>query len=376
MAAAHIAEALVAEIAVREFGQRVAGLGAGYVDCAHAAGDIRDVHTHAGTRQPPLQPLLHELDVAGRGGDEIVVFANSGHGAVIQNDAGFVADDAVARASHAQIGEAVGVDLVEKLTGVPADDVELAERAQVNETHALPDRPVFLLNRFLLAVRRAVVEWPFPLAHVHPDAADFVVFGVHGRALDGMEVWSGQRAKRYRRRGRPRGGSAGFFDSLSGLRGADAYGGLVAHLALAGTHGCGGVPLERFNMVEAFVDCGFQVVKRNILTGTHEDFLRVGILALGDADGRRQALSGNCAYRGNPCRQVARHEHRPLFVPCHRAAGLRHKPRIWHPIAAHDDEVAGESLLVRLQRGDVLLADGPYDLLKCDCRNYLYTRRL
>ena len=100
LAVGHVGEGVGIEVGIGELQKKVAGAGPGDVDGGVGCGDVGDVDA-AGTRSgPPLEPLLHEVRVAGAGGDVEVVGADAGDGAVVHDDTRVGADDAVTGAAY------------------------------------------------------------------------------------------------------------------------------------------------------------------------------------------------------------------------------------------------------------------------------------
>ncbi len=102
-------------------------------------------------RQPPFQPLLNEIEITRRGSDEPMILRQTGNGAVVEHDARLVADHGIAHLARTKVGEPVCVDLVEQLAGVGTFDIQLAERADVDQTYALPHSAIFFFHALLFA---------------------------------------------------------------------------------------------------------------------------------------------------------------------------------------------------------------------------------
>ena len=151
--------------------------------------------------QPPLEPLNHELEIARRGGQEVVVVSQPRDGAVVQDRPRLVANDGIANPARFQAAEAVRVDLVEQLAGVPSANLDLAQRADIDDTHPLPHGAVLALDDPPLApIRfRGVITGALPLPHVHPNRAESLMLMVQRTPLDGRMPGSRKRAQRYRR---------------------------------------------------------------------------------------------------------------------------------------------------------------------------------
>ncbi|MCI0346362.1 MAG: hypothetical protein L0221_13115 [Chloroflexi bacterium] len=155
--------------------QHLAGGGPSQIHRRELARHVGHIHPPVPRRQPPAEPGIDWLEIARARGDEESRFAETGHRAVVEDDAAVVEHGAIPHPPDSQIAESVRVQPIEELAGVAAANVELAEGADVDQANALADRPA-------LAVDVAVVERPLPVAHVHPDRASIGVAIVEGRA--------------------------------------------------------------------------------------------------------------------------------------------------------------------------------------------------
>ena len=70
LGAAHVGERLRAQVAVRQLAHEIARLRSRDIDGREPARDVGDVDTPARPHCPPFEPLVDELDIAGRRGDE------------------------------------------------------------------------------------------------------------------------------------------------------------------------------------------------------------------------------------------------------------------------------------------------------------------
>ena len=157
----------------------------------------------------------------------------------------------------------MGVHFVEQPARVAALQVELAERAHVDDSDPLADGAA-LLRGVAVGPRAA------PRAGVHPDSARPHVPLVHRRALHRLEPASGEHAERDRLHRRPGGGGPGGGEGAAGDGGAELAGDPAAHLALTGPHRDGEVALDQLGVVEAFVDCVGHVVRGDVLAGAED----------------------------------------------------------------------------------------------------------
>ncbi len=96
--------------------------------------------------EPPFQPLLHEIQIAGGRRDEVVILGQPGDRAIVQHDAGFIAQHGIAHTAGLQIRKSVGVHLVEQGAGVAALHVKFAQRADVDDPHALAHGAILLVR--------------------------------------------------------------------------------------------------------------------------------------------------------------------------------------------------------------------------------------
>ena len=83
LATAHVAEGAPAQFTLRQLGQRVSRSRTGHVYGGQAAGYVGDVDLPVANGEPPFEPLLDKLDVAGGRGDEETVGGEARNGAVV-----------------------------------------------------------------------------------------------------------------------------------------------------------------------------------------------------------------------------------------------------------------------------------------------------
>ena len=218
---------------------------------------------HACPGHPPLDPLLDQLDVARRGRYVVAVFGQPRHGAVVHDHAVVGTYDAIANAPHPKVREAVCVYLVQQRRGVSTLDIELSQRAHVDDADPLADRQALVL-------RRAVAVCPLPRRHVDYLSAELEMLLVQRSAFDRYMGRPCEGVQGDRLNGRSRGGRAYLVYAASRPFGCNTAERLRAHLALARAHGYGAVTLERLDVLEPFVDTLRDVGCRHVLAKAYE----------------------------------------------------------------------------------------------------------
>ena len=115
--------------------------------------DERAVHAPA---RIPQQQFAVDAGRAARGGREVVALLGEARDdAVVAHDAALIQQQSIARHADAQVGEAAGVDAIEKRAGVGAEDFDLPERGYVDEARSLAHRAHFIGD--------ALRAWPVDL---------------------------------------------------------------------------------------------------------------------------------------------------------------------------------------------------------------------
>ncbi len=209
---------------------------------------------------------MHKLRVAGRGGKKVALLVHTRDGAIVHDRSQLIAEHGVAYPADGQRGEFVGKDQVEQAAGIASLDLDLAQRADVNQAGTLPYRAVLLLDAGLLRLiaGRVVIARPLPIAHVHPDSAQAVVLIVHGRAPHRMMSHAGENAQRHWRSGRPGDRRPHLRDGLPADLGAEMDRSRLAHAALAGALSQLGEPLDQLNVAHAGLDSLLYIMARDI----------------------------------------------------------------------------------------------------------------
>ena len=101
--ASHVRECLGFEITISQLRENVPRFWTRQVHRSQPTRNVCNVNVPARTGEPPLHPLLDEIQVPGGGRDEIVVVGQSRNSAVIEHDPGIVAEDRVAHATGTEI---------------------------------------------------------------------------------------------------------------------------------------------------------------------------------------------------------------------------------------------------------------------------------
>src|SRR5439155_8964621 len=140
------------------------------------------------------------------------------------------AHGAVAYAADLQVFPGIEVDAFEQFRGVGTEDLDLAERADVDESHARTHRAHF-------RDRVAVTFRPLPLAGIHPDGASRLVPVVHRRAPHRVvPLAGGEHGHLHRHGGRTAGCRPDGVHLASRGVGTNRAGREAAHFSLARAH--------------------------------------------------------------------------------------------------------------------------------------------
>ena len=132
------------------FAQYIAALGSSQVHRPITRCHVADVHVPILCQSVAIQPLMNEIKVAAGGSDKIAILCQSRDCAIIQDDAALVAHQRIADLVDAQIGEPVGVNVIQQPARIPAAYIQLAEGADVDDSYSFADALVFEQNRLTL----------------------------------------------------------------------------------------------------------------------------------------------------------------------------------------------------------------------------------
>ena len=183
-----------------------------------------------------------------------MLLAQAGHHAVVNHHARLIAHHRVTGHAHGQIGVARDVDALQKFSGLRAYHFQLAQRAHIDDAHALAN--VHRLFAYALHARTAryrVVLGTLPHARCHPDGASLRVQGAHGSMPLGVEAAPGQMRYRHRMKEGPRSGGADLDRRFTGDARQHPQRRHIGMLALAGAHAVGGVALHELDVVVALL---------------------------------------------------------------------------------------------------------------------------
>ena len=301
--------------------------------------------------------------------------------AVVHDEAGLVQHQAVAAAPDGELGPRVGVEPLQELGRVRADDLDLAERRGVENADVLAHRQAFAIDRGVHRLARPwKVERALPLTDVLEHRPQGLRLSVHGRAPDRIEQiparMPGEGPERHRRIGRAERRQADFRDRPVERAGRDGEPVHVRRLALVGRHAGRGVALDMLDRSHALAHGEPDVLGRHIVLEVDEGLhlLRVARMRngpmetaggrdrAGDREGalaRRARSSGAGAMalgeRGGEIegpvagadrclrlRRGAGHIDFPLRIEVELAARLREEMHRRRPAARHEDEIAAD----------------------------------
>ena len=197
-----------------------------------------------------LEVVLHMGEHARRAAccrrDMEAVGRQPGDDAVVEDVAILLQHQPVAAAAGFELQPTIDVDAVHELGRIGADDLDLAQRAGVEDADMLAHRRAFARHRLAHVL---IAAWKIPGALPEPDILEpralFLGPAMDRRLARGVEKgaarWADQRAEGDGRIGRPEGGRADCRQGLVQNAGDDAERVHVRALALVCRHARGGV---------------------------------------------------------------------------------------------------------------------------------------
>ena len=190
-------------------------LRAGDVDAGVGRGDIGDIDVEPPLLVPEAHQPVDLVDSAGRRRDVEVLIVQAAGDAVVDDDAGLVGQQRVARAPHRLLEKIEGIDAVDEGRGVGTANVEPAKRRDVDDADILAHGPDLGDDRLRALLLRAVVGRPQPQSRRHHACAQRQMAVVHRREPGRLIAASGKMAELLRHQRRPERRRA----DLSGCRG-------------------------------------------------------------------------------------------------------------------------------------------------------------
>ena len=224
---------------------------------------VRHVSAHLPIRHPPLEPLLHRLDVRRRRRDVVPVLRQPGHRPVVHDRPVVTRHQPVPHPPRPQIGKAVRVHEVQELRRVLPPNVQLAQRPNVDHPHA----PA---HRLRLTLRIAVAVRTLPPPRLHHPRARLDMPPMHGRTLERHVRRPRQLAQRQRLNRRPGRRRTHLRQRAPRLTRQHLREPLVAHLPLARPHRHRAVPLQHLNVPEPLPHALHHVPRQHVLAVAHE----------------------------------------------------------------------------------------------------------
>ena len=190
--------------------------------------------------------------------------------AIVEHHPVFAQHQAIAAAADLELGPGVGVDAIEEFGAVVPLQVDLAERARIEQAHPLTYGQALALDggAHVLAGAREVTG-TLPVADILEHRAPRRRPVMAGRAADGIEQFAamraGQRAEGDRRVGHAEGRRPHRLDRQAALVGHDRQSVDVAGLALVGPHAGRGVALDVLDRLEALADCETEILGGDVV---------------------------------------------------------------------------------------------------------------
>ena len=235
-------------------------------------------HVHQGAVESPqgIEPqqlAKHGRGAAGRGGEVEHLRRQAGDHAVVDDDARLVQHQTVAGRADLHVGELARVHPIQERPGLRPMNLDLAERADIDEPDAASAPPALRHRCSARGSRRS--------PHSIRGAASFPPASRPRRVRDArassgvrrsiLKLRPGEQLQRDRMVHRARGGQPQLLDARRPrTRAKIAQRVHVRMLALRGPHADGAVALEQFARIEAFLRGVLQVLDLQILVEVDE----------------------------------------------------------------------------------------------------------
>ena len=134
-------------MSLSSFSITVRALRAGEVDAGVGGGDVGDVDVHLPLRVEPGHLPVDLIDGAGRRRDVVVALVQARGDAVVDDDAGLVGHQRIARAADLLLLVGPGIHALDERGRVRPAHVETAERRHVDHADAFAHRAHLALDR-------------------------------------------------------------------------------------------------------------------------------------------------------------------------------------------------------------------------------------
>ena len=228
-------------------------LRAGDVDAGIGRGDIGDIDVEPPLLVPETHQPVDLVDRTGRRRDIEVLIMQATCDAVIDDDAGLVGQQRIARASDRLLEKIEGIKAVDESRGVGTANVEFAQRRDVDNADILAHGPDLGDDRLRALLLRAVVGRSQPQSRRHHAGAQRQMPVVHRREPGRLIAASGKMAELLRHQRRPERRCADLLDIAAGGPRHHADGVEIGMAALTGSKPRGGVALDELDVVVAVV---------------------------------------------------------------------------------------------------------------------------
>ena len=256
---------------------------------------------------PEFEPHPHRVGVARRAGNEKTIFAEAQRHPIVEHDARFLQQKAVADLAGLQGREAVIAVKVGEFRRVGADDLDLAERGAVEQRDCVARPRRLALDREVRVVG-AVPGRPKPAAVFAHLPAFGPVLGLERQAPERIDERTsppaGDDAHRHGDERRAIGGRSGLVDGAAGERRHRGEAVDVGRLALIGRHAKRRVALQVLDRDVALARGKRDVLQRHVVLEIDPS----PAVCVGLGPGRFDAIEAGRRVRGGsfaPARTVA-----------------------------------------------------------------------
>ena len=238
-------------MSVSSFCGHRARLGASEIEARIRRRDVGNIAVELPLRVEPAHLPVDLIHRARRGGDVEMPVVQAARNAVVDDDAGLVRHQHIARAAHGLLFIGPCVHPVDELRRIGTADIEAPQRRHVDEADAVAHGAHFLGNARAAFILRAIIGRTHPQTCDHHLRTKLEVTPMHGCVTHRLEGAARELSELLRHQRRAERRRADVLHGLAGCARHDANGVEVGVAALARPEAFGGIAFDQLNVVVA-----------------------------------------------------------------------------------------------------------------------------